>query len=36
MNEASIMNTLMHPSSSLYKDENEKPDSENEFRDLIG
>jgi len=35
MNEAKIMVTLMHPSSSLDKDENGISTSEKEYRDVI-
>jgi len=36
MNEAKIMATLIHPSSSLDKDENEKIIFEKEYRGMIG
>ena len=36
MNEATIITTHMHPSSSLEKDGNGKPLSEKEFRGMIG
>jgi len=36
MNEAKIMSTTMHPSSSLDKDENGKTFSEKEYRRMIG
>ena len=36
MNEAKIMATTMHPSSSLDKDENGKNISDKEYRGMIG
>jgi len=36
MNEAKIMATPMHPSSSLDKDENGKNISDKEYRGMIG